>query len=54
MREAFSGKLLWGGGVASVDDLELLENSGFDGAIIATALHNNTIPVEMIRRGKFC
>jgi phosphoribosylformimino-5-aminoimidazole carboxamide ribotide isomerase len=54
LRDAYLGKLLWGGGVASVADLELLANSGFDGAIIATALHNNTIPVEMIRRGTFC
>lgn len=54
LRESFGGKLLWGGGVASADDLGLLENSGFDGAIIATALHNNKIPIEMIRRGIFC
>jgi phosphoribosylformimino-5-aminoimidazole carboxamide ribotide isomerase len=54
LRQAFSGPLLWGGGVASVDDLELLEHSGFDGAIIATALHTGKIPVEMIRRGIFC
>jgi phosphoribosylformimino-5-aminoimidazole carboxamide ribotide isomerase len=54
MRVAFRGRLLWGGGVASVDDLELLENSGFDGAIIATALHTSKIPIEMIRRGTFC
>jgi len=54
MREAFLGRLLWGGGVASVEDLELLANSGFDGAIIATALHYRIIPVEMIRRGIFC
>jgi len=54
MRASFSGRLLWGGGVASVEDLEMLGNSGFDGAIVATALHTNSIPVEMIRRGIFC
>jgi phosphoribosylformimino-5-aminoimidazole carboxamide ribotide isomerase len=54
LRGSYGGKLLWGGGVASGDDLGLLENSGFDGAIIATALHNNKIPIEMIRRGIFC
>ncbi len=54
MRDAYAGKLLWGGGVASSEDLEMLNDSGFDGAIIATALHTNTIPVEMIRRGLFC
>jgi phosphoribosylformimino-5-aminoimidazole carboxamide ribotide isomerase len=54
LREVFTGRLLWGGGVASVTDLELLEHSGFDGAIIATALHTNAIPIELIRRGIFC
>lgn len=54
MRDAFEGHLLWGGGVASLDDLEMLKNTGFDGAIIATALHNNTVPLEMVRRGFFC
>ncbi len=54
LRESYSGPLLWGGGVASADDLEMLEQSGFDGAIIATALHTGKIPIEMIRRGIFC
>jgi phosphoribosylformimino-5-aminoimidazole carboxamide ribotide isomerase len=54
LRASFWGKLLWGGGVASVEDLEKLADSGFDGAIVATALHNNKIPVEMIRSGVFC
>jgi phosphoribosylformimino-5-aminoimidazole carboxamide ribotide isomerase len=54
MRDAYPGRLLWGGGVASCDDLAVLDNAGFDGAIIATALHKGRIPIEMIRRGKFC
>lgn len=54
VRESFLGRLLWGGGVASLDDLEMLKECGFDGAIIATALHTNAIPVELIRRGIFC
>ena len=53
-RSAYAGPLLWGGGVSSEADLVLLDNAGFDGAIIATAVHNGNIPVEYIRRGTFC
>jgi len=53
-RAAYDGRLLYGGGVASVADLETLKDAGFDGAIIATALHNGAVPVEWIRRGYCC
>ena len=53
-RNAYSGPLLWGGGVSSVDDLILLADAGFDGAIIATAVHTGKIPVAYIREGTFC
>lgn len=53
-RAAWSGPLLWGGGVSSVDDLVILAQAGFDGAIIATAIHTGMIPIEYIRRGTFC
>ncbi len=53
-RVAYPGVLFWGGGVASMKDLMLLETCGFDGAIIATALHTGAIPVEMIRGGRLC
>ena len=53
-RAAYPGTLLWGGGVSSEDDLVLLAKSGFDGAIIATAVHTGIIPVEYFRRGTFC
>ena len=53
-REVYTGPLLWGGGVSSEEDLALLEKAGFDGAIIATAVHSGKIPVEYIRRGTFC
>lgn len=53
-RAAWSGPLLWGGGVSSVDDLVILAQAGFDGAIIATAVHTGKIPVEYIRSGTFC
>jgi phosphoribosylformimino-5-aminoimidazole carboxamide ribotide isomerase len=51
MREAYEGMLFQGGGVATGEDLDILAAEGFDGAIIATALHKGTIPIEAIRRG---
>jgi phosphoribosylformimino-5-aminoimidazole carboxamide ribotide isomerase len=54
MRAAYHRKLFWGGGVASVADLSLLQDAGFDGAIIATALHHKKIPLAWIRRGQVC
>lgn len=54
LRDAYSGPLLWGGGVSHEDDLAMLAGAGYDGAIIATAVHTGVIPVEYIRRGTFC
>jgi phosphoribosylformimino-5-aminoimidazole carboxamide ribotide isomerase len=54
MRAAYHGKLFYGGGVASTDDLRMLSDAGFDGAIIATALHHGAVPPAWIRRGHCC
>ena len=54
LRAAYDGKLLYGGGVATISDLETISAAEFDGAIIATALHRGQIPVEWIRRGTCC
>jgi len=54
MRSAYHRKLFYGGGVATVADLEMLSDAGIDGAIIATALHHGAVPVEWIRRGRMC
>ncbi len=54
MRAAYHRKLFYGGGVATVADLHMLNDAGFDGAIIATALHHGTIPLDWIRRGYIC
>jgi phosphoribosylformimino-5-aminoimidazole carboxamide ribotide isomerase len=54
MRSVFSRTLYFGGGVGTLDDLRLLAGLGFDGAIIATAVHRGSIPLDMIRRGTFC
>jgi phosphoribosylformimino-5-aminoimidazole carboxamide ribotide isomerase len=54
MRTAYHRKLFWGGGVATTGDLDMLADAGFDGAIIATALHSGRIPLEWIRGGRVC
>jgi phosphoribosylformimino-5-aminoimidazole carboxamide ribotide isomerase len=41
--------LIFGGGVKDVTDLQELEQLGFRGAQVATAVHNGSIPVEMLR-----
>jgi phosphoribosylformimino-5-aminoimidazole carboxamide ribotide isomerase len=53
-RAAYPGRLLYGGGVASPADLDTIKSAGFDGAIIATALHKGAIPADAIRRGSWC
>ena len=54
LRNAYDRRLYYGGGVASPEDLETISSSGFDGAIISTALHKGIIPIEWIRRGSCC
>ena len=41
--------LILGGGVKGVEDLQTLEDLGFRGALVATAVHNGKIPLETIR-----
>jgi phosphoribosylformimino-5-aminoimidazole carboxamide ribotide isomerase len=41
--------LILGGGVKDSDDLRALEDLGFRGALVATAVHNGKIPLETIR-----
>ena len=41
--------LILGGGVKDVEDLETLEDLGFRGALVATAVHDGSIPLEMVR-----
>ena len=54
MRAAFDGTLIYGGGVATREDLATLAEAGFDGAIIATAVHTGAVPLEWIREGTVC
>ncbi len=41
--------LILGGGVKDASDLRALEDLGFHGALVATAVHNGKIPLEMMR-----
>ncbi len=41
--------LILGGGVQDEDDLNVLEEMGFSGALLATALHNGRIPVARVQ-----
>jgi len=54
LRSAYDRPLYYGGGVATIEDLEEISQAGFDGAIVSTAVHQGTIPVEWIRRGICC
>jgi len=45
IRKRFANlSILTGGGIRGVSDLQLLEESGIDAALVATALHNKAIP----------
>jgi phosphoribosylformimino-5-aminoimidazole carboxamide ribotide isomerase len=46
--EISTHNILIGGGLKDVDDIEILERSGINGALAATALHNGNIPLDFI------
>jgi phosphoribosylformimino-5-aminoimidazole carboxamide ribotide isomerase len=54
LRAAYHKPLLYGGGVATMDDIGALADAGFDGAIVATGIHTGAIPLDVIRRGSLC
>lgn len=54
LRDCHEGELLYGGGVACMDDLYALEDAGIDGVIIATAVHRGNIPVKIVQEGRIC
>lgn len=41
--------LILGGGIRGVEELQALEELGFQGALVATAVHNGRIPLEALR-----
>jgi phosphoribosylformimino-5-aminoimidazole carboxamide ribotide isomerase len=40
--------ILAGGGIKDLGDIEALKESGIDGALVATAVHNGKIPIDLI------
>ena len=48
MKRNLTCKLITGGGVKTIDDLQRMDQLGIDGALIATALHEGTINVKDI------
>jgi len=54
LRSAYPGTLIYGGGVSTPGDLLLLAAAGFDGAIIATAVHKGAVPLAWVREGRIC
>jgi phosphoribosylformimino-5-aminoimidazole carboxamide ribotide isomerase len=42
--------LILGGGVRGVEDLEVLQGLGFQGALVATAIHSMRIPLDYLLR----
>ncbi len=54
LRRALPGlELLVGGGIASIDELRRLREEGFDGALLATALHERRVTPAALARGRF-
>mgnify|MGYP001286548871 CR=1 FL=1 len=47
--EASEHPLILGGGVKGEEDLKALEEMGFSGALVATAVHNGRIPVVRVQ-----
>jgi phosphoribosylformimino-5-aminoimidazole carboxamide ribotide isomerase len=41
--------VLLGGGVRNIEDIETLEKIGLEGALVATALHNGSLPLEKVQ-----
>lgn len=41
--------IIFGGGVRDMDDLDLLRDIGIAGALVATGIHNRSIPVDVLR-----
>ncbi|WFN34075.1 HisA/HisF-related TIM barrel protein [Methanogenium sp. S4BF] len=51
MRSAYEGILFYGGGMASESDCAVVSEEGYDGALVATAVHHRKIPLDTIQRG---
>lgn len=53
-RSSYKGFLMYGGGIGHKEDLYVLNTLNYDGAILATAIHQGIISLEWIREGTLC
>ncbi|MCP4764414.1 MAG: hypothetical protein GY870_21750, partial [archaeon] len=52
IRENFNGEILIGGGVRDYNDLQMYQEKDFSGILIATALYDGSIDIEMVKNMK--
>ncbi|VUT25932.1 MAG: Histidine biosynthesis protein [Candidatus Methanolliviera sp. GoM_oil] len=41
--------MIFGGGIRGLEDLDRLKDIGMDGALVATAVYNGKIPLDLLR-----
>lgn len=49
VRKISNHDILFGGGIKGMDDIQILKEIGINGALVATAVHNGSIPIDLIR-----
>lgn len=49
MRSIFNHKIIYGGGIKGLDDIEKLKDVGIDGALVSTAIHKKKIPLNLLK-----
>jgi len=50
IRDNYKGKILVGGGIKDIRDIEMYKHNNFSGVLIGTALHDGTIDIEKLRK----
>lgn len=50
IRDNYNGKILVGGGIKDIRDIEMYKHNNFSGVLIGTALHDGTIDIEKLRK----
>jgi len=47
MRSISNHKMIFGGGIRGLEDIEILKDAGIDGALVSTAVHKKKIPLSL-------
>ena len=53
-RDACTKPIFYGGGIRDMADLENLASAGFDGAVLATAVHSGAVAASLLWEGHLC